>query len=734
LLQKTHSPLPTPSRKFPMLICPQCKFENPNTNKFCQKCGASLIHKTCHQCGAQVPVNSENCQECNAFTGTVWYAILTQEGDFPLSQPDPLEASPVSAIEIDGVMDEESQIQLAMAVESVPNEAETSPVKTLTPPATDDQNRHQSPTAIEGSFVESEQQENEEGETVHSQEEIENHSSKLSSPQPIYLDAQERYRLLEPLNQEQSVPEAKTGYETSVRVLDCQPFQKSLLKSLLESVRQQTEDGPLQSAKIFGIPAIAEPYLALKESYSTTVPDIHDAWQENGETVVLLEDRSEWQLLSELWGAEDIPTGQILSWLDEMTQLWQALEPWHCRQSLLEITNLRVDKYGVLCLERLYQEPKDEPLTLEDLGQTWRRLFSTSQRTQLTSLGTVFQDLCAHEITTIEELRSRLTQIATVEEPVLVSPELDSLFPELSIQSPKEDNVFPTATDENTSNDQTVVLPMQLLSLDDVGRTDIGHTRSHNEDCFGIRTEVKKQETPKSRTLDARGLYILCDGMGGHLGGEIASSMAVETLSKYFQDHWHDELPTEESIREAIRIANQAIYDVNQQDARSGSGRMGTTLVMILIQNTKVAIAHVGDSRVYRLTRKSGIEQLTIDHEVGQREIMRGVDATIAYARPDAYQLTQALGPRSDQFVNPDVKFLELNEDTLFILCSDGLSDNDLIESHWHDHLVPLLRTHANLDQGVEKLIGLANEHNGYDNITTILIRVKVRPNFEQRW
>jgi serine/threonine protein phosphatase PrpC len=221
--------------------------------------------------------------------------------------------------------------------------------------------------------------------------------------------------------------------------------------------------------------------------------------------------------------------------------------------------------------------------------------------------------------------------------------------------------------------------------------------------------------------------------MGGQADGEVASAMGVETLKRYFQENWHDQLPTEESIREAVRLANQAIYDVNQEKARSGIGRMGTTLVMLLIHNTDAVIVHVGDSRAYRLTRKRGLEQTTVDHDVAQREIKRGVDSNIVYSRPDAHQLTQALGPRSDQFVNPDVQFLELNEDTLFVLCSDGLSDNDLVETHWQTHLAPLLSSRANLDQGILQLIELANEHNGHDNITAILIRVKVRPNLEQQ-
>lgn len=213
----------------------------------------------------------------------------------------------------------------------------------------------------------------------------------------------------------------------------------------------------------------------------------------------------------------------------------------------------------------------------------------------------------------------------------------------------------------------------------------------------------------------------------------MASTLAVKTLQQYFQTHWQThQLPTKESIREAVLLANQAIYDLNQQDGRSGVGRMGTTLVLVLLQNTQVAVAHVGDSRLYRLSRKQGLEQVTLDHEVGQREILRGVEPAIAYSRPDAYQLTQALGPRDENFVNPDVQFLELSEDTLLILVSDGLSDNDLIEHHWHTHLEPLLTSEASLQHGVSRLIDLANQYNGHDNITAVLVRAKVSPKPEQ--
>jgi len=720
-----------------MLVCPQCKFENPNTNKFCQQCGTSLTHKTC-ECGTQVPVNAETCHNCGAFTGTVWWAIISKDPDF-LGQSADSQIAP-----LEGSKQVDSNITSKEVSQQVPidlsdRELPRSPTLPLIEESADE-------VGLVGENTQEATGEDSSGFPI----------SHPPSPNPVavYLDPQQRYRLLEPQHLEKIGNGRGSASVESFRVLDCQPFQKSLLEALMEqqqsnlqrfeSSERKAAPSFLNSGKVLGIPAIAQPYLALKEFYRQTLPEVHDAWHQDGESVVLLEDRSGWELIGDLWGSEEIPTLQILSWLGEITQLWESLEPWGCRQSLLEITNLRVDEDGVLGLICLYPEPREQPPTLQDLGQMWQMLFNQSQRTQLISLGGVFRQMCSNEIGTIHELRSQLEAIAhelqtpakpvqnpeSTEEVSMIPPESTPETP-LSLvtaKSPVYESSPPGEVD-----DPTIILPMQLVSLDDAGCTDVGHLRPHNEDCFGILTQIKKQENPMGKAVQARGLYILCDGMGGHEKGEIASGMAVERLKRYFQDNWSDQLPTEETVRDAVRAANQSIYDVNQENARSGSGRMGTTLVMLLIQNTKAAIAHVGDSRIYRLTRLRGLEQLTVDHEVGQREIRLGVDPIDAYARPDAYQLTQALGPRDEKYVNPDVLFLELNEDTLFVLCSDGLSDNDLLETHWQTHLAPLLSSRANLEQGILQLRDLANEHNSHDNITAILVRVKVRPNFEQQ-
>ncbi len=224
--------------------------------------------------------------------------------------------------------------------------------------------------------------------------------------------------------------------------------------------------------------------------------------------------------------------------------------------------------------------------------------------------------------------------------------------------------------------------------------------------------------------------------MGGHAGGEVASQLAAKTLIDYFAEHWPQPqadgkslpLPAKAALIEAVKQANQAIYDINEKEERAGHERMGTTLVMVLLQNTDAVVVHVGDSRLYQHTRRTGLRQITTDHEVGQREIQRGVEPDIAYDRPDAYQLTQALGPRSQEDLMPSVSYLSFSEDALLLLCSDGLSDNNLVEDHLKSHIDPLTRGHKELEAGLNDLVNLANEVNGHDNISAIALRLQVSP------
>ncbi|MBW4526416.1 MAG: serine/threonine phosphatase [Phormidium tanganyikae FI6-MK23] len=506
---------------------------------------------------------------------------------------------------------------------------------------------------------------------------------------------------------------------------------------------------PLKPATIDTPPNSAIPYLELEPYLHQILPLLFNAWQEEDREILILETRSHFTTLSDfLKTNKSIPILQILHWFYEMLDLWEALEPYQLRQSLLEPHNLRLDEDQLLCLEQLIPEPTTAP-SLKNLGTIWQILLSQLSQTQSASLHLLIADLQTDFISTLDELRSQFKAIAHATQADFTDSEImsDPQSPEdfsssASIpETPPEEAVTLISEPDHDNDDMpTIVLPMQLFSLEDAGRTDIGRQRDHNEDCFGIDTQLDKVQSPTNKVIQARGLYVLCDGMGGHASGEVASQMALETLRTYFRQYWQEmdqgkhpaKLPAAEVIRNAIQQANKAIYNVNQEGLRSGSGRMGTTLVMLLIHDTEAAIAHVGDSRLYRYTRKIGLEQMTLDHKVGQREILRGVEPEIAYGRPDAYQLTQALGPRDEYFVNPDVQFFEINEDIVLLLASDGLTDNDLLETYWQSHVDPMLSSQTNLDQSVSSLIDLANQYNGHDNITAIAVRVKVRPNLDQ--
>lgn len=736
-----------------MLICPKCQSKNPQQNKFCQQCGTSLTQKACPECGTAVALNALNCPNCSTPVGTVWLAIVSRQGAQPnagavASETIPALVAPansdVRGDNLDAPTSIESEVGVAtaedIALEEVDDRSPTEIQEGGDRPGTSD-DPTADPTAAGETILPVDPNNSQNTEPLGSENIIENsnpeaalsESAEVNAENPAqksdiseaaspidaapsqttplipagaFLDAQQRYQLLEPLPP-RSLAEPT---EVQVRVLDCNPFLMSPLQAFAAS--RVPSRSPLQpenpEAIARAIPQIAEPYLALGAQFKPYLPAIHDAWQQEAETVLLLEDRSDFDWLAEQWSDDDVHPMQILEWLYDMTELWAALEPWQCRQSLLEEANLRVNPDRYICLQRLYFERPDTYLEVQDFGEMWHVLFQKSQRTQIGSVTELLADLRQGQIQTVEVLRSRLRAIAE----------------ELEASSA-------SVVEEDTDDDEdmpTIVLPMQLVGLEYAGRTDIGRQRDHNEDSFGIETDVKSADTPLGRSVRAKGLYILCDGMGGHASGEVASAMAVDTLRRYFQSHWGEQMPSEATIREAVLLANQAIYDVNQQEKSSGSGRMGTTLVLVLLENTQVAVAHVGDSRLYRLSRRHGLLQVTGDHEVGQREIQRGYSPEVAYSRPDAYQLTQALGPRDEDFIRPDVQFFDLNEDTLLILASDGLTDNNLLEANWKTHLVPLLAPDSSLTQGVDRLIELANQYNGHDNITAILIRALVKP------
>lgn len=562
-----------------------------------------------------------------------------------------------------------------------------------------------------------------------------------------YIDGDRRYRLIA------SPTALGTTGSPPLIVIDCQPEAESPLHALQAAWLETPSLDPASHPLAVEVPPDAYPYLALQADYFPTVPELHNAWQTPQRTLLLIEDRSIWLPLSVGWAAIDDPL-QHIQWLFETTLLWQALAPWQGLATLLNPQRLTLNENSLLCLTEIDPTDHRSPLSLQALGQTWKTLVDVGQAALPFKVQTLVSNLLEGTVVDIAQVQDTLAEAAQdyplpgveVSAPRWVDDDPDYSAAGLDLATPSElmgvdididlesDAVFDTQElpdDEGSGPIEapTMILPMKLADLNDAGQSHVGQQRNHNEDWFFTQAQLHKVSGPQGTVLRAKGLYILCDGMGGHASGEVASRLAVRTLRDYLAQQWSgDRLPDQDTLAQAAIAANQSIFEINQSNATSGVGRMGTTLVMVLVNNLDMAVVHVGDSRLYGYSKRLGLRQLTLDHEVGQREINRGVEPALAYARPDAYQLTQALGPRSKEDLLPGVAYHEITEDTLLILCSDGLSDNDLLERHTETHIASLLSSKASLASGAAHLIDLANEKNGHDNITTILVRIKLQP------
>lgn len=565
-----------------------------------------------------------------------------------------------------------------------------------------------------------------------------------------FLDPGQRYRL------SKSATVLRPARATAIRVVDCQPEQASPLQDLrsawLENPRLEPQSFPLAQAT----PSQAFPYLALQAELFPAVPELHDTFRETDYTALLIEDRTAWPTLIARWqqaGQDDAL--QQIQWLFEIALLWEGLLPWQMEASLLNIDRLVISDNDVLCLTYLGPNAAQCPVPLKRLGESWQKLAANVDGFP-EGLNDIVFALTTGRLETINALKDALANLAEQWAAVASAPLSSPVAPEDAPPNPAGSSSVP-ATDlldaKQTSASglaqaqgiadkpqfkadekadppdlPTMVLPMKLVQVDEVGLSHVGMQRNHNEDYFFARTHTLRVNTVSGATLSCKGLYIVCDGMGGHAAGEVASQLAVQALVEYFDQHWLQALPDQHTLTDAVHRANQVIYDINQSNATSGLGRMGTTLVMLLVQDLSAAVVHVGDSRLYSFCKRLGLRQLTSDHEVGQREINRGIEPDIAYARPDAYQLTQALGPRHQEDVKPAIAYHDIAEDTLFLLCSDGLSDKDLLDRYETTHIAPLLSSKTNLENGLAELIDLANEENGHDNITAVLTRLKLRP------
>ena len=247
-----------------------------------------------------------------------------------------------------------------------------------------------------------------------------------------------------------------------------------------------------------------------------------------------------------------------------------------------------------------------------------------------------------------------------------------------------------------------------------VAHTDTGKVREHNEDMIGSENDI--------------GLFVLADGMGGYNAGEVASGIAVKTIISLVKEASLREdmsVPDPETgltrpsiiLRDAIHRANKIIYHTSKTQPQCEG--MGTTIVACLFHDNKISIAHVGDSRLYRL-RDNRFEQLTMDHSLLQELVDRGF-----YSQEEAQRatnknyVTRALGV--EQNVEVEIHEEPVHKSDYYVLCSDGLSD--MIEDE--DIHLTISTFNANLDTVAKQLIQLSNDNGGRDNVSVIMAHVE---------
>lgn len=237
-----------------------------------------------------------------------------------------------------------------------------------------------------------------------------------------------------------------------------------------------------------------------------------------------------------------------------------------------------------------------------------------------------------------------------------------------------------------------------------VGLTDIGLVREKNQDSIYSSNE---SDFP---------IFIIADGMGGHKAGEIASKDAINIIKNVFLKHREKLINKKnifEVIEESIRIANETIYEksLNLIEYKG----MGTTISLCYIYKSHIYIGHVGDSRIYKI-KDHGIKQVTEDHSLINELIKTGkISEEEAKHHPQKNVIMRAVGTSKE--IEIDISEVKFKKGEKLLLCSDGLS-NMLSE----EEMLGILKMNSSLENIGEKLINMAKENGGYDNVSLILI------------
>jgi PPM family protein phosphatase len=242
----------------------------------------------------------------------------------------------------------------------------------------------------------------------------------------------------------------------------------------------------------------------------------------------------------------------------------------------------------------------------------------------------------------------------------------------------------------------------RVLEYEAAGASDQGRTRKSNEDSYGLNL----------RNEEGRCNFVVCDGMGGAAAGEVASRMAVEVMLQAMDR----KALSRETFQHAVDAANSSVHTSAEQDpSRAG---MGTTLVAMATRGDHAWVAHVGDSRAYRL-RDSSLERLTHDHSLVDEQVRLGqLTQAQAETSPMRNVITRAVGTQDE--VDADVIEFAVIPGDLYLLASDGL-----MREVDDEQIAAILRSSGNLEQTCAQLIEAANRAGGRDNITCVLARAR---------
>ena len=243
-------------------------------------------------------------------------------------------------------------------------------------------------------------------------------------------------------------------------------------------------------------------------------------------------------------------------------------------------------------------------------------------------------------------------------------------------------------------------------------KTDVGMKRNHNEDYFSL--------------IEDEQLFLVDDGMGGHASGEVASKMAAEVLQEFYVRTKDDEATwpykmdrqlsyVENRLVVGIKMANQRIFQAACKDIKFKG--MGTTIVSGQVVGDKFYIAHVGDSRCYRI-RGGGIQQMTRDHSLLEdyKDAKPNMSEDEQRKFPHKNVITRALGMR--ETVQVDIRSHQIKSGDVYILCSDGLSGM-VIDTQ----ICQITSNAKSLERAVAELVDAANRNGGTDNVTTLLLQ-----------